>query len=346
MRVFISGVAGLLGSHLADAFLNRGDSVFGVDNLIGGYRDNIPSRCVFSEVDCNDFLQLKELMQTSKPDLVYHCAATAYEGLSVFSPHLVTQNIVTATTGMISAAIASGVRRFVLCSSMARYGIGIRPPPFTEDMRTLPRDPYGIGKVCSEELLINLADTHGMEWVIAVPHNIIGPRQKYDDPFRNVAAIFINRMLQGKQPIIYGNGEQRRCFSFINDVVEPLIQLGVQGPCHGQVFNIGPDGEFVTINELANTIMGLLAEGFGLSRLTSIATPIYVPDRPQEVREANCSADKARRWLGYAPKTSLRDGLSEMIAWIRDRGPREFDYRLPLEIVSELTPKTWTKRLI
>lgn len=207
-KVFITGVAGFLGSHLADTFLADGHQVVGVDNMIGGYLDNVPEGVEFHQYDCNDFAKLNEHMKGC--DIVYHCAATAYEGLSVFSPHMITQNIVTASTGAISAVIANRVRRFVMCSSMARYGTN--QVPFREDMTPRPQDPYGIGKWTSELMLQNLAEVHGMEWVVAVPHNIVGPRQKYDDPYRNVASIFINLMLQGRQPYIYGDGNQMRCF--------------------------------------------------------------------------------------------------------------------------------------
>lgn len=104
-------------------------------------------------------------------------------------------------------------------SSMARYGS--QETPFTEDMTPMPQDPYGIAKYASEMLVRNVCYTHGMDFVILVPHNIIGPRQKYDDPFRNVVSIMINRALQGKQPIIYGDGNQMRCFSFISDLINP-----------------------------------------------------------------------------------------------------------------------------
>jgi UDP-glucose 4-epimerase len=247
----------------------------------------------------------------------------------------VTQNIVTAATGMISAAIANGVGRFVLCSSMARYGS--QEVPFTEDMTPRPQDPYGIGKHTSELILQNLAEVHGMEWVIAVPHNIIGPRQKYDDPYRNVAAIFINLMLQGRQPMVYGDGMQKRCFSYISDDVAPLKQMAFDPACSGEVINIGPDGEFVTILELAETVARLL--DFRLE--VKLTRP-----RPREVYLANCSADKARRMLQYDPRISLEDGLRSMIDWIRSRGPRPFEYHLELEIANDKTPDTWKKRLL
>ena len=306
-RVFISGVAGFLGSHLADRFLRAGFLVAGCDNMIGGYGDNVPEGVEFHRIDCNDLDRLAPVVAGA--DIVYHCAATAYEGLSVFSPHLVTRNVVTAATGMVTAAVAGGVRRFVLCSSMARYGAN--QVPFIETLVPRPQDPYGIGKWSSELLLQNIAESHGMEWVVAVPHNIIGPRQKYDDPFRNVASIFINLMLQGRQPYIYGDGNQKRCFSFVSDVVEPLFRMATDPACSGEVINVGPDDRFITINELAETIAGLLH--FELD-------PIRVDPRPREVVLANCSADKARRLLGYEPRVGLEEGLAVMVDWIRSRG--------------------------
>lgn len=331
-KIFITGVAGFLGSHLADAFLADGHQVVGIDNMIGGYLDNVPEGVEFHQYDCNDFNKVKELVAGC--DIVYHCAATAYEGLSVFSPHMITQNIVGASTGVISAAIANGVKRFVMCSSMARYGTN--QVPFREDMTPRPQDPYGIGKWASELMLQNLAETHGMEWVVAVPHNIVGPRQKYDDPYRNVASIFINLMLQGRQPYIYGDGNQMRCFSFVSDDIAPLKQMAFDPACVGQVINIGPDDEFVTINQLAEITARLLQFPLEIT---------YTRGRPQEVLLANCSADKARKLLGYQPKIKLEEGMQQMIDWISHRGARPFKYHLDLEILNEKTPETWAKRL-
>lgn len=333
MRVFITGIAGFLGSHLADAMLAEGYEVCGCDNLIGGYRDNVPNDADFHEVDCNDFEKMKELLKNV--DVVYHTACTAYEGLSVFSPKLVAENTYLNSASVASAAIANRVKRFVTCSSMARYGTQ-ETVPFVEEMICKPQDPYGISKFSAEILLQNLCEVHGMELVIAVPHNIIGPRQKYDDPFRNVASIMINLMLQGRQPIIYGDGNQKRCFSFIADDIECLRKLAFQDNVIGEVINIGPDEEFVTINYLAETIANLI--NFKLK-------PVYMPGRPQEVRFATCSANKARRLLGYKTKYTLEQGLSEMINYIRMRGTKAFSYHLPLEITSEKTPKTWTQRI-
>jgi UDP-glucose 4-epimerase len=175
MKIFITGVAGFLGSHLADAMIAEGHHVVGVDNLIGGELDNVPSKVHFHQIDCNDFNHIQKISYGC--DIYYHCAATAYEGLSMFSPHVVTQNIVGASVSIFSAAAANRAKRIVYCSSMARYGA--LEPPFTEDQRPRPQDPYGIGKLAAEEILRVLCETHDLEYVIAVPHNIIGPRQKW-----------------------------------------------------------------------------------------------------------------------------------------------------------------------
>ncbi|MCI0552142.1 MAG: NAD-dependent epimerase/dehydratase family protein, partial [Anaerolineae bacterium] len=208
-KIFVSGVAGFLGSHLAERLVSDGHDVIGVDNLSGGYRDNVPEGVVFHEADCRDVQAMTALMKGV--DVVYHCAAAAYEGLSVFSPVYVNEQTYMTTVALLSAAAQNKVKRFVYLSSMARYGH--QQTPFTEDMTPKPQDPYGIAKVAAELQVRELCETHGLEWVIAVPHNIIGPRQKYDDPYRNVASIMANRMLRGKAPIIYGDGKQMRCFS-------------------------------------------------------------------------------------------------------------------------------------
>jgi UDP-glucose 4-epimerase len=333
-KVLITGVAGFMGSHLADEFLHRGYEVIGIDNLIGGYEENVPSGIDFRKLDLGDLDSVKDSF--NGVDLVVHTACTAYEGLSVFSPALVTRNTSHITTVALSASVRAGVKKFVHMSSMARYGTQ-EEIPFRESMQPKPQDPYGIAKYASELLIKNICETHGMKYVILVPHNIIGPRQKYDDPYRNVASIMINRMLQGKQPIIYGTGKQMRCFSFMDDVINPLMKACESDVVDGLVINIGPDEEFLSIEELA----------FRIGRILEFdVDPIYLPGRPQEVFHANCSADLARTLLGYKTTTTLEQGLTSLSNWIRDRGVREFSYHLPLEFITERTPKTWTQRLM
>jgi len=334
MKVLITGVAGFMGSHLADAFLAKGYNVIGIDNLLGGYEENVPSGVDFHNIDLDNLELIQPLFKDV--DLVVHTACTAYEGLSVFSPSLVVRNTMQITTNIMSACVRANVKKIVHLSSMARYGTQ-DVVPFVESMTPKPQDPYGIAKYGAELMIKNISDTHGLNYVILVPHNIIGPRQKFDDPYRNVASIMINRMLQGKQPIIYGNGEQKRCFSFMQDVTDPLMIACETDVADGRIVNIGPDEEFVTINELAQKLSIIL--DFKLE-------PIYMPGRPQEVFHANCSANLARELLNYKTTTSLESGLVELVNWIKSKGAREFNYHLPLEFVTDKTPKTWTDRLM
>ena len=333
MHIFITGIAGFLGSHLADRFLELGHSVSGNDTLIGGYEDNVNPKVDFYKVACCDNSRMSDIM--SGADVVIHTAATAHEGLSVFSPDFITRNIFQASVSTISAAIQNKVKRFVYCTSMARYGNQLAP--FTEDMIPAPVDPYGIAKVAGEDVLKTLSNTHGMEWNIAVPHNIVGPRQRYDDPFRNVMSIMINRNLQGKPSIIYGDGLQTRCFSYVDDCVNCLQEMALNPNLVGETINIGPDEETITIKELSK----LVANETGCNQ-----EPIHTKDRPTEVKHAMCSSDKARKLLVYETKTSLRNSIKLTTSYIKNRGTLPFKYNFPLEIINEKTPLTWKDKLI
>ena len=332
-NILVTGVAGFLGSHLAEKLSLMNHNVIGIDNLTGGYEDNIPKNIKFFNFDCCDLKKMNEVMKNI--DVVYHCAATAHEGLSVFSPYEISKNNYLASVSVFSAAISKKVKRIVFCSSMARYGD--QTVPFNEEMNPKPIDPYGISKVAAENVLINLCELNKIEWVIAVPHNIIGPRQKYDDPFRNVVSIMLNRMLQNKAPIIYGDGEQKRCFSYIDDCLTCLLPMLDQKDLNKQIINIGPDEEFVTINKIAEICSNLT--GCNLK-------PIHKKDRPQEVKHASCSSDKARKLLDYKTKTDLQTGILNTFNYIKKRGVKPFNYYLNLEITNELTPESWKKKEI
>jgi len=333
MKIYITGIAGFLGSHLAKRLINLGHEVSGNDSMIQGELDNLPKNINFHKTDCCNYDEMSKNLKDI--DIVYHCAATAHEGLSVFSPNFITKNIYQASVSVITASIINKVKRFVFCSSMARYGN--QKSPFTEDMTTKPEDPYGIAKVAVEDTLKLLCEVHSMDYNIAVPHNIVGPNQKYDDPFRNVMSIFINRNLQNKPSIIYGDGNQTRCFSYIDDVIFCLEKLALEKKISKEIINIGPDEETITINELSK----LVSNETGYN-----GDPIYVPGRPQEVKEASCSSDKARKLLDYKTKTSLKESVKLTANYIRSRGTKNFIYNLPVEIKSDMTPKTWTKRTI
>ena len=333
MKILVTGAAGFLGSHLSEHLANMKHTVIGIDNMLGGYKDNVPKNIQFHNFDCCDLKKMNEIMKNV--DVVYHCAATALEGLSVFSPYEIGINNFLASVSVFSAAISNKVKRIIFCSSMARYGS--QKIPFLEDQLPKPIDPYGISKVASEDILKNLCELNNIEWVIAVPHNIIGPRQKYDDPFRNVVSIMINRILQNKAPIIYGDGNQKRCFSYIDDCLSCLIPMLDQKNLNKETINIGPDEEFVTVNKISEICSNITGSNL---------KPIYKKDRPREVKHASCSADKARKLLNYSTKTSLETGIMKTYQYIKKRGPKPFNYHIDIEIKNELTPKTWLKKEI
>ena len=333
MHIFITGIAGFLGSNLADYYLKKRFKVSGCDNLIGGTLNNIDiNKINFFKANCEDFQMMKKI--TKDVDILCHAAAYAHEGLSSFSPVLISSNNVTGSVSVFTAAIVNKVKRIVYCSSMARYGnIKI---PFKEEDELKPVDPYGVSKVAAENILKILSKTHNIEYNIAVPHNIIGPKQKYDDPYRNVVSIMINLMLQKKSPIIYGDGNQKRTFSDIDDCIYCLDKLLTDPKIVSQVVNIGPDEEYISINELYRLLSNKLK--FNLE-------PKYLADRPNEVKEATCSADKARKVLGYKTSVSLDESLDKIINYISKKGPKDFQYNYPLEINNEKTPITWKEKL-
>ena len=332
MHIFITGVAGFLGSHLADYYLEKNFKVSGNDNLIGGYRDNVDSRVNFYNFDCEDFLRMDKLLKGV--DVVIHAAAFAHEGLSVFSPHLICKNIISGSTSVFSAAANNKVKRIVFCSSMARYG-SIKTP-FKETDTPKPIDPYGIAKLAAEKILINICQVHNIEYNIAVPHNIIGNKQRYDDPFRNVASIMINLILQNKQPIIYGDGEQKRSFSDIADCIFCIDKLVRNSKIKSEIVNIGPDDNYISINELYKIIS---------NKLKFNREPRYFPDRTNEVKFANCSAEKSKKILGYKKIKNIEESIDDIITYIKNRGVKEFSYDYDLEIFNNKTPDTWKKKI-
>lgn len=333
-KIFITGITGLLGSTLAKYLYSQGNySIIGVDNGIGGVEDNIPDYIEYYKTDILDTEMLKTLMEGV--DTVFHAAALPYEGLSVFSPTVTATSIVSGTLSTAIAALHNKVRLFINCSSMARYGD--QQPPFTEDMPTKPVDPYGLAKVQAEQHLELLSQIHGLNYVTVVPHNVIGVGQRYFDPFRNVVGIMINRTLQGKPVIVYGDGEQQRSFSNATDciiAIEKIINTD-RNIC-GQVYNIGPDHNEMTIKQLAELVCKTCDTD------TSI---VFHTGRPREVKYAYCSSDKIRQEFNYNATITVETTIKQMVEWIKPR-VRDFEYHLPLELVNDKTPKTWTERLI
>ena len=333
MKIFITGIAGFLGANLADYYLKKNFTVSGCDNLVGGTLDNIDQNKVkFFKADCENLEEMSKIMRDV--DILVHAAAYPHEGLSSFSPYLICKSNYIGSISVFTAAIQNNVKRIVFCSSMARYGDV--QTPFYEEQKVNPVDPYGVSKLAAENTLKILAKTHKFEYNIAVPHNIIGPKQKYDDPYRNVVSIMTNLILQKRRPIIYGDGEQTRNFSDIDDCIYCLDKLITNKDIVSETFNIGPDEESITINELYKILC---------NKLQYNEPAEYVNDRPNEVKHALCSSDKARKHLNYQTSVNLSDSIDKVIDYIKKKGPKKFEYNYELEINTKLTPDTWKKKV-
>lgn len=335
-KILVTGSAGFIASHLVDYLISLGNEVWGVDDFSGGFLRNISpeARSTFIKLDLRNKKKTSDVVKKIKPKIVYHLAAIAREGLSQFSPISHTENNYNAYLNLLIPSIKSGVKRMVVCSSMAVYGN--QKPPFSEDMRREPFDIYGVAKTAMEQSTEILADVYNFEYVILRPHNVYGPRQNMADPYRNVVAIFINSLLKNKQFYIYGNGEQKRSFSYIDDITPSIAKSGFLKKANKQIINVGPEKEY-TINQLAKII---------LKAFDSKIKPIYLADRPREVKEAYCSAQKAKEMLGFKDKTSLTEGIEKMVKWAKTVGYTKPLYLKDLELENEQTPKTWSKKLI
>lgn len=338
-RIVITGSAGLIGSNLANRLLSLGYSVLGIDNLVGGYSTNIPTHNNYKHLNVDildNNLLAKEFIKFS-PSTIIHCAALAHEGLSVFSPSIITANIYSGTISIASAAIDSGAKLFINTSSMARYGDA--NPPFHENTKPQPADPYGLAKLQAEQQLNLLSKIHGLQSIHVVPHNVCGPHQCYSDPFRNVLSIFANRIRKDKPVYIYGDGEQKRSFSHVDDCVDAYIKIleNYNNISSGEVFNIGPThGSEITINELAD-IVG--------RNFNKVPEKIYIEARPQEVKDAWVATDKAELLLDYKTNYGTEEVVRDTVNWVRSSEDRDFNYHIELEIINSKTPKTWTQQL-
>lgn len=336
MKILVTGSAGFMGSHLVDFLIDEGHKVYGIDNLSGGRLDNVSpqARLTFVKIDLNNRSSIAKFVEKHRPQIIFHLAASAHEGLSQFTPIHHTENNLLAYLNLLVPAIKCGLKRMVVTSSMAVYGR--QKPPFLENMLRRPEDIYGVAKAAMEEETEILADVHKFEYVLLRPHNVYGPRQNMADPYRNVVAIFINRLLRNKPFYIYGDGNQKRAFSYIDDVTPAIAKAGFEKAADHQIINIGPQKEF-TINYLAEMILKLFK---------SKLKPIYLPPRPKEVKEAYCSYQKAEKILGFKETLSLEEGVARMVDWAKKTGYKMPKYLKSVELDSSMLPVTWKNKLI
>jgi UDP-glucose 4-epimerase len=325
--VLITGGAGFIGSHLADLFAHNGHDVHIIDDLSGGSTDNLDPKYHFYQADLRDTAKTAELIAGIKPELVYHLAANAAENKAQYSPIDISTRNYDTFMNVLVAALNNGMKRMVVTSSIAVYGSG--QTPFLETDTPEPEDIYGISKLAMEHSLRILAEAHGFEYVITRPHNVYGPRQNMRDPYRNVVTIFMNSLLKGEPYTIYGDGEQKRCFSYVSDVVDGLYACA-QPEVRNMTFNIGSDRSY-TINQLSDLIQTV-------SR-SSIA-PNHLPARHLDVTEAVSDHSLARKLLDYKDRISLEEGLLATWKYAKDQGYQEPVYG-GIEIESSHMPQNW-----
>lgn len=342
MRILVTGAAGFMGSHLVDALIQRGgNDIYAVDDLSGGYIRNVNELAKFTTLDLRDKKKTEEYIAKVRPELIYHLAADATEGRSQFTPISATERNYLAYMYLLVPAIKNGLKKMVLTSSMSVYGA--QTPPFSEDLPRRPEDIYGIAKAAMEEATEVLSKVYSFNFVIIRPHNVYGPKQNLADPYRNVIGIFINCMLNKRNFYIYGDGEQTRAFTYIEDFTPYILDSGFSDTCNGQIINIGPTKEY-SINELSQVVLSTF---FPNGDIPKSLQPVYVALRPQEVKEAFCTNEKAKELLEYKTTITLKEGVVKMIEWAKQMGPQEFTYlKEGLELENKDVPKTWSEKLI
>lgn len=311
MKILITGIAGLLGSRLADWIIKNklGYEVVGIDDLSGGYKDNIPPGVKFYHVDLKD-QDLKLIFEQEKPDYVFHFAAYAAEGLSPFIRTYNYQNNLVATANIVNECIRHDIKRLVFTSTMAVYGHG-EGGIFHEDMCRNPIDPYGVAKAACERDIEIANEQHSLDYCIIRPHNVFGANQNIWDKYRNVLGIWMYYHIEGKPITIFGDGTQKRAFSYIDDSLEPLWNAAIRPKASKQIINLGGIHEH-SINEAA----GILSEVLGG------AEKIYLEGR-HEVHTAVPTYQKSIDILGFEHKTNLKEGLTKMWEWAQQQPKRE-----------------------
>jgi UDP-glucose 4-epimerase len=326
-RALVTGAAGFIGSHVARHLLDLGMDVVALDDLSGGFRENVPAGARWVQMSVTDYQGLTGLFTAGRFDYVYHLAAYAAEGLSHFIRRYNYDTNLMGSVNLTNLAVLHDVKCLVFTSSIAVYGAS--QLPMSEDLLPRPEDPYGISKVAVE---LDLAAAHGqfgLDYIIFRPHNVYGERQNIGDKYRNVIGIFMNQALQGMPLTIFGDGEQERAFSYIDEVA-PVIARSVLTPsAYGQTFNIGADRPY-TVRELALTVCEVLGVAPNL---------VHLPAR-KEVQHAYASHDKVRAFFELPEPVDLPTGLARMARWVGQVGIRRTQEFTNVEVPVGL-PSGW-----
>jgi UDP-glucose 4-epimerase len=327
-NILVTGGAGFIGSHVAEALVKERHQVIVLDDLSGGFIENIVADVELVQGSINDVELINLLFARKKFDYVFHLAAYAAEGLSHFIKSFNYNNNLIGSVNLINAAINNDIKCFVFTSSIAVYGAS-PVLPMTEETIAHPEDPYGISKLAVEQELRTCKEIFDLNYIIFRPHNVFGERQNIGDKYRNVVGIFMNQILQGKHMTIFGDGKQKRAFSYIGDVA-PIIAKSIEVPnAYNEIFNIGADQPY-TLNELAD----LVATSMGVE-----PNVVNLPPR-NEVLNAYSSHKKIRDYFGEWETWSIEVGLERMAAWVKANGARSSQEFKNIEVTKNF-PEAW-----
>lgn len=312
----VTGGAGFIGSHLVQGLVERGHRARVLDDLSTGNRDNLAgfdlggvgtgSPVEFSQGSITDARAVRSVCEGV--DGIFHEAAQVSVPQSITRPESSYEINVMGTLRLLEAARETGVPRVVFAASSAAYG-NSETLPKIETMPNDPRSPYASGKIAAEHLLRVWGEVHGLKTVCLRYFNVFGPRQADDSPYTGVIAIFARALLEGRAPTIYGDGEQTRDFTYIDNVVAANLAAMESDLAPGTIINIGA-GERITLNDLYGAMTEILA--------TPIA-PLYAKERAGDVRHSLADLGRAKELLGYEPTVTWRDGLERTLAWYRER---------------------------
>ena len=330
-KSLVTGAAGFIGSHVCDELLKMGHKVIAMDDLSGGFMENVPKRCKFVKGRVENKALVARLFKQHKFDYVFHLAAYAAEGLSHFIKVFNYTNNLIGSVNLINAAVNSGtVKCFVFTSSIAVYGRN--QVPMKEDLAPQPEDPYGIAKYAVELDLKEAHEMFGLNYVVFRPHNVYGERQNLSDPYRNVIGIFMNKIRNGQPMCVFGDGKQTRAFSYISDVA-PVIARCIERPAaYNEVFNVGADKPHAVI-DLAH----------GVARCMGVEPNVVHLQARNEVVNAYSSHDKAAKVFGDLIKdVPLEEGLSSMADWAKTAKLRKTKAFEGIEVSKNL-PASWAK---
>ncbi len=314
-----------MGAHVVKELLAMGHTVVALDDLSGGFADQVDPRATFVQGSINDHDLVERLFAEHRFDQVYHLAAYAAEGLSHFIRRFNYQNNLIGSINLINASVRHEVKCFVFTSSIAVYGA--LKPPMREDMVPKPEDPYGVAKLAVEMDLYAAHHMFGLNYVIFRPHNVYGEYQNLGDRYRNVVGIFMNQLMQGQPLTVFGDGLQQRAFTYVGDIA-PLIARSAMTPeAYGEVFNVGADTPY-TVNELAKLVMEAMGMNGELRHL----------EARNEVVFAFSDHSKVERVFGKVRETTLQEGLARMAPWAKAVGARKSGTFGNIEVERGLPP--------